>query len=137
MKQLNVYFSFPGTCEAALDLYKKAFNGEIISLQRYGDSPVDTQEDYKQKIMHAEFRAGDIYFMACDSMSGHPLRPGDIVQLSINLTDAAEQETIFNSLAEGGTVNMPLQETFWGASFGMLTDKFGVHWMLNRELEKT
>jgi len=134
MKQLNVYLCFPGTCEEALNFYKNALGGDIVSIQRFGDSPVDASEADKQRIMHAEFKADGIYFMASDSMPGQPTRPGDMVSLSINLTDAAEQERIFNRLSEDGTVGMPLQETFWGAFFGMVTDKYGIHWMLNREV---
>lgn len=134
MKQLNVYLAFPGTCEEALIFYKTCFGGEITSMQRFGDSPVESSEEHKQKIMHAEFKADGMYFMASDGMPGQPVPSGEMVTLSINLSDGAEQERIFNSLAEGGKVTMPLGETFWGAVFGMVTDKFGIPWMLNREV---
>lgn len=134
MKQLNVYLAFPGTCEEALNFYKNCFDGEIVSISRFGESPVESPEEYKQKIMHAEFKADGIFFMASDGMPGQPVPPGDMVSLSINTTDAQEQETIFNRLAEGGNVTMPLGATFWGAVFGMVTDRFGIHWMLNREV---
>ncbi len=134
MKKLNVYLTFPGTCEAALNFYKSCFGGEIVSLQRFGDSPMETSDENKQRIMHAEFKSDEIYFMASDSMPDQPTQPGSIVQLSLNLDDATEQENIFNRLSEGGQVLMPLEDTFWGASFGMLIDQFGIHWMLNREL---
>ncbi|TNE58743.1 MAG: VOC family protein [Bacteroidetes bacterium] len=135
MKALSVYLTFPGNCEEALHFYKNCLDGEIHSLQRFGDSPMETADADKQRVMHAEFKAGGIAFMASDSMPDHPTQPGSIVQLSINLDDSREQEQIFNSLAEGGTVTFPLQETFWGAVFGMLIDKFGVHWMLNRNVQ--
>lgn len=134
MKQLNVYLAFPGNCEQALHFYKDCLGGEIVSLQRFGDTPVDSPEEHKQKVMHAEFRAGDIFFMASDGRPDEALTPGDMIHLSINLTDAAEQEAIFSKLSAGGRVDMPLQDTFWGACFGMLTDKYGIRWMLNREL---
>jgi PhnB protein len=134
MKQLNVYLAFPGTCEEALNFYKTCFGGEITSMQRFGDSPVESSEEHKQKIMHAEFKADGMFFMASDGMPGQPVPSGEMVTLSINLTDGAEQERIFNSLAEGGKVTMPLGETFWGAVFGMVTDKFGIPWMLNRDV---
>lgn len=134
MKNLNVYFSFPGTCEEALNFYKNCFGGEILSMQRFGDSPMETEDAHKQRIMHAEFKSDGIYFMASDSMPGDTPTSGSVVQLSINLEDAADQERIFQRLSEGGTVTMPLQQTFWGAVFGMLIDKFGVHWMLNRNV---
>lgn len=134
MKQLNVYLCFSGNCEEALNFYKDCLGGEIVSLQRFGDAPMESAEADKQRVMHAEFKAEGIYFMASDSMPGQTLRSGEMVQLSINLTDAAEQENIFQKLSAGGNVDMPLQDTFWGASFGMLTDKYGIKWMLNREL---
>jgi len=134
MKQLNVYLAFPGTCEEALNFYKNCFDGEIVSISRFGESPVEAPEEYKQKIMHAEFKAEGMYLMASDGMPGQPVQPGDMVSLSVDLPDAHEQETIFNRLAEGGKVTMPLEETFWGAVFGMVTDKFGIHWMLSREV---
>lgn len=134
MRQFNVYLTFPGNCEEALNFYKNCLGGEIGTLSRFGDSPVDAPEEHKNRVMHAEFKADGIFFMASDSMPEHPVGPGDMVTLSINLTDAQDQETIFNRLAEGGTVTMPLEKTFWGAMFGMVTDKFGIHWMLNREV---
>lgn len=134
MKQLNIYLAFPGTCEEALHFYKDCLGGEIVSLQRFGDAPVESTEDQKQLVMHAEFKADGIYLMASDGHPGQPLQPGEMVHLSINLTDAAEQENIFSKLSAGGRVDMPLQDTFWGARFGMLTDKYGIRWMLNREL---
>ena len=134
MKNLNVYLTFPGNCEEALNFYKTCFGGEITSLQRFGDSPMESADEHKQRIMHAEFKSDGIYFMASDSMPDQPTQAGDIVQLSINLDGAQEQESIFQRLSEGGEVLMPLGETFWGAAFGMLTDRFGVRWMLNREL---
>ncbi len=136
MKQLNVYLIFPGTCEAALHFYKHCLNGEIISMNRFAESPMESAPEHGQLVMHAEFKAEGIYFMASDSMPDQPTQPGNIVQLSINLDNAQEQTTIFNRLAEGGQVLMPLEDTFWGAHFGMLIDRYGVHWMLNRELGK-
>ncbi|MFN0013388.1 MAG: VOC family protein [Saprospiraceae bacterium] len=136
MKQLNVYLTFPGNCEEALNFYKTCMGGEIASINRLGDSPMEVAEADKNRIMHAEFKADGIYFMASDSMPGQPIRSGDMVTLSINFTDAAQQDQIYNALAEGGNVTMALQETFWGAMFGMLTDKYGIHWMFNRELSE-
>lgn len=133
MKNLNVYLTFPGNCEEALHFYKDCLNGEIISLQRFGDSPMESTEP--QRVMHAEFRAEGVYFMASDSLPERTPQPGDLVNLSINLDDAAEQEAIFNKLSAGGIIDMPLQETFWGAVFGMFTDKYGINWMLNCELK--
>ncbi len=133
MKNLNVYLAFEGQCEEALNLYKDCFGGDIVSMQRYGESPAPSPEGYEQKIMHATFQADGIFLMACDTSPEHPVQTGNNVHLSINLDDAAAQKTIFERLSAGGQVTMPLQATFWGAEFGMLTDRFGINWMLNRE----
>jgi PhnB protein len=134
MKQLNVYLIFNGTCAEALNFYKSCLNGEIVSRQTFGEAPMESDEAQKDRIMHAEFRAGDIYFMASDSTPDHPVQPGSMVWLSVNLDNVDEQKAIFDKLAEGGQVAQPLEDTFWGARFGMLTDKFGVKWMLNCEI---
>lgn len=132
MKNLNVYLTFAGTCNDALALYKEALGGEIVSLQTFGEAPTpNIPDDQKNNVMHAEFRAGDIYFMASDSMPEQPVILGNAVTLSISLDSLEEQESIFSKLSDGGAVTMPLQDTFWGARFGMLTDKFGINWMLN------
>ncbi len=134
MKNLNVYLTFPGTCKDALAHYKEALGGDIVSLQTFGETPSpNIPEDQKNNVMHSEFRSGDIYFMASDSMQGQPLTSGDTVTLAIGLDSLEEQESIFSKLSDGGAVTMPLQDTFWGARFGMLTDKFGINWMLNCE----
>ncbi len=134
MKQLGVYLNFPGSCREALNFYKDALGGEIVSIQTFGEAPVNAKPEEADLVMHAEFRAEGIFFMASDSMEGFPSQPGTNVTLNINLTDAEEEQRVFNALAEGGRVNMPLQETFWGSNFGMLTDKYGINWMTNREL---
>ena len=137
MKQLHVYLSFPdGKCREALEFYTKALGGEIVSSQTFGSrnqSPKPEMDDY---IIHAEFKADDIFFMASDAMPHHVSTAGTNVTLSINLDDQEEQTKIFNALAEGGNVQMALQDTFWGARFGMLTDKYGVNWMTNCEKKK-
>lgn len=137
MKKLDVYLFFAGRCEEALNFYKDSIGGEIKSMQTFGDAPGDTDPAMEDKIMHAEFRAGDIYFMASDGMSDEQMNPGNAITLSISLDDEAEQERIFNKLAEGGEVTMELQDTFWGARFGQLTDKFGIRWMMNCQKEQS
>jgi len=133
MKQLNVYLAFPGTCESALNFYKDALGGEIVSLQRYGETPMGAPEDQKQLVMHATFKAEGVDLMACDVNDKHLVNSGNQVSLSLNLDDEAEQTDIFNKLAAGGQITMPLEDTFWNARFGMLTDQFGVCWLLNCE----
>lgn len=131
MKQLNFYLNFPGNCEEALHFYADCLGGKIDSLQRFGDAPGDYDEATKKLVMHATFSAGEIMFMASDHMPGTPVTSGNQVSLSLNLTDEAEQTAIFEKLSAGGNVTMELQDTFWGARFGMLVDKYGLSWMTN------
>ncbi|NUQ23967.1 MAG: VOC family protein [Saprospiraceae bacterium] len=131
MKNLNVYLHFNGNCQEALNFYKDALGGEIASMQTYGQSPVESPAGAQDYVMHAEFKSDGIYFMAGDTPPENPVAPGSNVTLSINLDDKAEQTRIFDKLSVGGHVTMELQDTFWGARFGMLDDKFGVSWMLN------
>ena len=136
MKQLGIYLTFSGNCKDALNFYKNCLNGEIVSMQSFGESPMKVDEKDKNLIMHSEFRSDEIKFMASDSMPGHDVKPGNNISLSVNLTDEKEQTEIFQKLSEGGKVTMPLEDTFWNARFGMLTDKYGINWMLNCEKAK-
>jgi PhnB protein len=136
--QLTPYIIFNGTCEEALNFYATALKGEIKDLMRFEGTPVADMTADKQKVMHAHFGVdGTILFMASDSGQGGPAETkGGMVHLSLNFTDAAHIENVFAALSEGGTVTMPLQDTFWGARFGMLTDKFGINWMFNYDKPK-
>lgn len=128
--EISPYLMFNGNCEEALNFYVKALNGKIENLMRFEGSPAESMSPDKQKILHATFRAGDVMFMASDgseSLSGGP------VHLSLDFKTAEEEEKVFNALAEGGKVTMALDDTFWGARFGMLTDKFGINWMFNHD----
>ncbi|MCB0527497.1 MAG: VOC family protein [Saprospiraceae bacterium] len=134
MKKLNVYLTFPGTCEEALNFYKDCLGGRIVSMQRFGESPVNAPDDYKQKVMHAVLESEGVLIMASDAMPDQPVTVGNNVHLSLDFSDAADQETVFNKLSTGGQVYMPLEKTFWGAVFGMLADKYGTSWLLNRDV---
>jgi PhnB protein len=133
MTGFNPYLTFDGTCRQALEFYKDCFTGEIESMQTAGENA--PRPELKDQIMHAVFKAGSIFFMASDAM-GHPVTRGSNVTLNINFDSVAQQEKVFNKLSGGGNVSMPLQDTFWGARFGMVTDKFGINWMVNCELKK-
>jgi PhnB protein len=86
--------------------------------------------------MHATFQAGELKFMVSDAMPGQPVNPGSNLSLSLNFTSVADIDKTFGLLSEGATITMPLQDTFWGARFGMLTDQFGINWMFNHDMEK-
>jgi len=129
------YIMFNGNCEEALKFYEKALGGEIANLMRAGESPVDTQMQNPQQVMHAHFnKDGNLLFMASDGM-GNETGAG-MVHLSLNFNDSGSIQNVFNALSDGGKVSMPLQDTFWGATFGMVTDQYGVNWMLNYDKPK-
>jgi PhnB protein len=134
--KLNPYLQFQGNAEEVLNFYATALNGTILSVQRYGDSPMPSDEDYKQKIIHARLTFDDNLIMILDTFKGQTVSTGGNIQLSVEVENEGEIDSLFNNMAEGGTVTMPLQGTFWGARFGMLKDKFGVNWMFNHEMKK-
>jgi PhnB protein len=130
MKKLYPYIAFSGNCEEALNFYKDALGGEIRSLMRYSEAPEYATEENKNLIMHSEFVAEGIRFMAADEMKPRDNATGR-VSLSIDFDTAEEEEKVFNALSDGANIMMPLQDTFWGARFGILADKFGISWMFN------
>lgn len=131
MKQLNVYFTFDGNAEKAMNFYAACLGGVIEFIQYFKDAPMESEASQKDKVMHATLRAGDIVLMASDQMPGVPVVSGNQISLSLSFDNEADQTDTFNKLLEGGAVTMELQDTFWGARFGMLTDQFGVNWMFN------
>jgi PhnB protein len=134
--QINAYLSFEGKCEEAFQLYQQVLGGKIEGLFRFEGTPVAGQmpPDWAQKIMHIRLVIDQNEIMGADNPPG---RGGDGPAkrfcMSIGLKDPNEAERIFNGLAEGGSVQMPLQQTFWAAKFGMLVDRFGIPWMINCE----
>lgn len=134
--KLNPYLHFQGNAEEALNFYATALNGTISSVNRYGDSPMPSDEDYKQKIMHSRLTFAGNMIMISDTFKGKTVSTDGNIQLSVEVENEGEIDSVFNNMAEGGTITMPLQDTFWGARFGMLKDKFGVNWMFNHEMKK-
>lgn len=131
------YFTFDGNCEEALNFYAQAFHGQIKNLSRFEGSPAEEMATNGQRVLHAQFVAKKLSFMASDSGDETwKTAGGNMVHLSIDFDEAGELEKIFKALSDGATITMPLQDTFWGARFGMLTDKFGINWMFNYEYDK-
>ena len=130
--RLNPYLMFSGQCEAAFKFYEECLGGKIESMLPYEGSPMEDQvpSDWGKMIMHAELRLDDQILMGADSPSEPPGKSKGF-SLSLNFDDPAEAERIFESLQKSGTVQMPIQETFWAARFGMLVDQFGIPWMVN------
>jgi PhnB protein len=132
--QLNPYLTFNGQCEAAFKFYEKVLGGKIEAMMTYGGSPMaeQTQPEWRNKIMHARMTVGDKMLMASDApLDRYEAMKGIMVMLGI--ADPGEAERIFHALSANGTVQMPLQETFWALRFGMLVDQFGTPWMVNCE----
>ena len=131
--KLYPYLSFNGNCEEALNFYKDCLNGEIIQLGRYGESPMNSPEELKDKIIHGRLKFGEALVMASDVMGERAINNGDSISLSVECENIEQLDEVFSKMSEGGKITMPLQDQFWGARFGMLTDKFGIHWMFNCE----
>ena len=127
---LNPYLMFSGKCAEAMKFYQSILGGDL-KMQTVGESGQSKNEAEKDLIMHALLENGTLTIMASDGDAAHPVNPGDNIRLSISGTDEAALTKYFNDLAEGGTVDLPLAKQFWGDTFGMLTDKFGIHWMIN------
>lgn len=136
MEAIIPYLNFNGNAAEALAFYAKALNGKTVFQQTFGDSPVDVPADQKNKVMHATFQAGNLIFMVSDGMPDQPVHGGTNISLSLNFTSVEDIDKIFAALSDGAQITMPLQDTFWGAKFGMLTDKFGINWMFNHDYEK-
>ena len=133
MEAIIPYLNFNGNAKEALDFYSKGLNGKVIQSSTFGDANMAQDENMKDKILHAVFEAGALKFMVSDCPPGVSVTEGDIVSLSLNFTDPELIETTFTALSEGGKITMPMQDTFWGARFGMAKDKYGIHWMFNHD----
>lgn len=121
-----------GRCEEALNFYKTVLGGEIKDISRWKDAPADMgmPPDMGNRVMHSTFSAPGVSFMASDSQPTTTYGDGPI-SLSVSTDSEAEAKRIFDALSNGGKVEMPLEKAFWGAIFGMLTDKYGIDWMVN------
>jgi PhnB protein len=129
--QLQPYLVFEGRCEEAIELYKKVLGAKVEMLMRFKEAPEGPPPApaNRDKIMHASLKIGEATVMASDGrMQGKPAFQG--FALSLDLKTRQEAERVFNALAEGGQVQMPLGKTFFASAFGMLADRFGVSWMV-------
>jgi len=128
------YLFFDGTCGDAMKFYAEVFGGTIVSMSRWSDMPPNPNypisDEQKSRVMHARMDSKAFSLLASDGTPGNEQKGGNI-SLSLNLEDVAEGETLFNALSNGGSVETPLTEMFWGAKFGQFTDKFGIDWMVN------
>ncbi len=135
MKNLNTYLIFNGDCRRAMEFYKKCLGGEL-QMMTYADAPgacsaPDFPKEAKYWIIHARLSTGSGVLMASDTRPGMPVQQGNNFFISIDCENQKEAEKFFNALGEKGNIDLPLQETFFAIRFGMLTDQFGIKWMVN------
>jgi len=128
---IQPYLFFDGRCQEALDFYVSALGAKVEMSMKFKDSPEPPQMPgvSGDNIMHSSFRIGDSVVMASDGFGkGKPVFQG--ISLSLAVKSVAEADRYFSALAKGGTIQQPLEQTFFASSFGMVTDKFGVPWMV-------
>lgn len=136
---MNVYLFFDGNCKEAFDFYAAALDGEIVMSTTFADAPADmvVPDEAKDLIMHVTLAAQGSILMGSDNLEGFgpPRQHGSNFAISVSPPDQESANRIFAKLTEGGTVDMPMQDTFWGAYFGSGRDRYGVEWMVNVDTE--
>jgi PhnB protein len=130
------YLTFNGNCEQAFEFYAKVLGANILMMGRYKEMPPQEgqpglPEGFGEKIMHARLEIGGQWLMASDCPPHMPYQGMHGVSIALGFDKVADAERVFAALSEGGSVHMPIAETFWAERFGMFTDKFGVAWMIN------
>ncbi len=138
MATVNPYLNFNGTCEAAFNFYKSAFGGEFINFSRFNEMPqeedIPVTPDEAERILHVALPiSNETVLMGSDTSVayGGAVNAGSNISMSINANSLEEAHKLYHSLSEGGNITMPMQKTFWGAHFGMFTDKYDINWMVN------
>ncbi len=132
----NPHLTFDGRCKEAFEFYKTCLGGKVVAMVGYADMPgaEDVPAALRGRVMHARLVRGDQVLMGSDAHPGTgPYEGIRACDVAVRVDTPAEAERVFAALAEGGVVQMPIGETPWSARFGMVTDKFGVPWMVNCE----
>jgi len=141
MTTINIYLNFNGNTEEAFNFYKTVLGGEIVVIQRFKDTPEagEISPADANKIMHISMTAGkNMMFMGTDSLEskGQKLVIGNNFHISVSTESEEETRKIFDGLSKGGKIDIPLDKMFWGAYFGICTDKFGVQWMVSYDAQR-
>jgi PhnB protein len=135
MAVLNPYINFNGNCEEAFTFYRSVFGGEFALLSRFSEMPpgMPVEEGAEQKILHVALPISkETVLMGSDIPGSVPAAVrGTNLNICIDAQNEQEADKLFNGLVKGGNAIMPMEKTFWGAYFGMLTDKFGIQWMVS------
>lgn len=129
--QLNPYLYFSGNASEAVDFYANVFNATVESLITYAGSGMPCDADYEKKIFYARLLFQNNALLISDVFKGGDIKIGENIQMNLEVNDPDELEIIFNRMAEGGTIAMPLQPQSWDAIAGLIKDKFGISWMFN------
>jgi len=126
------YLMFKGECEEALNFYARVTGGTVLMMMKHRGSPAEahTAPEWQDKIMHGRIKIGDAIIMASDAPPGRQYRERGGFCMSLQVENKSDAARMFAALSEGGNVTMPLDETFFADAFGMLTDRFGVPWMV-------
>jgi PhnB protein len=124
------YLNFNGNAAEAMKFYHSILGGEL-KVQTFGEAKMARSPEDNDKVVHATLKSGGFSFMASDTMAERQAKAGDNVHMSISGSDHAWLTEVFNKLSQGGSVDMPLAKQFWGDTYGQLTDKFGIHWMVD------
>jgi len=134
--KINPYLTFAGDCAEAFQLYEKVLGGRLLASMPYAGTPAcdHVPADWQDKVMHTALQVGEVMIMGSDAPPQMRQTPAGI-SVSINVETPQEAERVFAGLSQGATIHMPLAETFWAKSFGMLTDRFGTPWMVNSKEE--
>ena len=136
---LSTYLTFNGNCRDAFEFYRSVFGTEFVVLSTFAEAPEDMEvpDEARDKVMHVTLPIGSSALMGSDNdPSGPPVVIGSNFSISVDTEGRKESDDLIGKLAAGGTVSMPMQETFWGSYFGMCTDKFGVNWMVSYSLSE-
>jgi len=131
MTQINAYLNFSGNCREALSFYHECIGGEL-EMQTIGGSPVEAQcpAAMKDQILHGSLTKGTLVLMGSDMVGPDGIMRGNNISLALSCSSEQEIDHFYNNLAKGGEMVHPLQKEFWGATFGIVHDKFGIRWML-------
>ena len=132
MFAVNPYIAFKGNCRQAIEFYQAALGAEVLFLQTVGESPMANMGP-AENIMHCTLKVGDSVIMMSDDPQRGSAPLESNISLAIGLKDSSAAHQLFDKLATDGAVIMPLTKTYWAEAFGMLTDKFGIRWMINCE----
>ena len=135
MLVVSPYIAFKGNCREAIEFYKNALDAEVLFTQAVGESPMSDMGP-PENIMHCTIKIGGSTIMMCDDPRPEAAGGDGNISLAIGLNDPERAKQVFGKLAQNGSVVMPLEKTYWAEAFGMVTDKYGVKWMVNCDAPK-